>query len=69
MIATKYVGKMYTAERVCGMLNTSSEELQELVHNNVILRLTNNRGQAGYLFSNSIMGASTLMSNRLLKSC
>lgn len=48
MIATKYVGKMYTAERVCGMLNISSEELQELVHNNVILRLTNNRGQAGY---------------------
>lgn len=48
MSATKYVGKMYTAERVCGMLNTSSEELQELVHNNVILRLTNNRGQAGY---------------------
>lgn len=48
MIATKYVGKMYTAERVCGMLNISSEGLQDLVHNNVILRLTNNRGQAGY---------------------
>ena len=48
MIATDYIGKMYTAERVRIMLNTSSEELQELVHNNVILRLTNNRGQAGY---------------------
>ena len=48
MIATEYVGKMYTAERVCSMLNISSEELQELVHNNMILRLTNNRGQVGY---------------------
>lgn len=48
MIATKYVGKMYTAERVCSMLNISSEELQELVQNNMILRLTNNHGQAGY---------------------
>lgn len=48
MIATKYVGKMYTAERVCSMLNISSEGLQDLVQNNMILRLTNNRGQAGY---------------------
>lgn len=48
MSATKYVGKMYTAERVCSMLNISSEELQELVQNNMILRLTNNHGQAGY---------------------
>lgn len=48
MIATDYIGKMYTAERVCIMLNISSGELQELVHNNMILRLTNNRGQEGY---------------------
>lgn len=48
MSATKYVGKMYTAERVCSMLNISSDELQELVHNNMILRLTNNHGQVGY---------------------
>jgi len=48
MSATKYVGKMYTAERVCSMLNISSEELQELVQNNMILRLTNNHGYVGY---------------------
>lgn len=48
MIATDYIGKMYTAERVRIMLNISSGELQELVHNNMILRLTNNRGQEGY---------------------
>lgn len=48
MSATKYVGKMYTAEQVCSMLNISSEELQELVQNNMILRLPNNHGQAGY---------------------
>lgn len=48
MIATDYVGKMYTAERVRIMLNISSEELQELVQNNMILRLTNNHGQEGY---------------------
>lgn len=48
MIATDYIGKIYTAERVRIMLNISSGELQELVHNNMILRLTNNRGQVGY---------------------
>lgn len=48
MSATKYVGKMYTAERVCSMLNISSEGLQDLVQNNMILRLTNNNGQEGY---------------------
>lgn len=48
MSATKYVGKMYTAERVCSMLNISSEGLQDLVQNNMILRLTNNNDQEGY---------------------
>lgn len=48
MSATKYIGEMYTAERVCIMLNISSEDLQSLVQNNMILRLTNNRGQEGY---------------------
>lgn len=48
MSTTKYVGKMYTAERVCSMINISSEGLQNLVQNNMILRLTNNHGQAGY---------------------
>lgn len=58
MSATKYVGKMYTAERVCSMLNISSEELQELVQNNMILRLTNNHGHVGYpvcQFNNGII--------------
>ena len=48
MSATKYVGKMYTATQVCNMLNISSEELQELAQNNMILQLTNNHGQEGY---------------------
>lgn len=48
MIATEYIGKMYTAEQVRIMLNISSEKLQELVQNNMILRLTNNHGQEGY---------------------
>jgi len=48
MSATKYVGKMSTAERVCSMLNISSEGLQDLVKNNMVLRLTNNHGQEGY---------------------
>ena len=48
MSATKYVGKMSTAERVCSMLNISSEGLQDLVQNNMVLRLTNNHGQEGY---------------------
>ena len=48
MSATKYVGKMYTTERVCSILNISSEGLQDLVQNNMILQLTNNHGQEGY---------------------
>ena len=48
MSATKYVGKISTAERVCSMLNISSEGLQDLVQNNMVLRLTNNHGQEGY---------------------
>ena len=48
MSATKYVGKMSTAERVCSMLNISSEGLQDLVKNNMVLRLTNNHGYVGY---------------------
>lgn len=48
MSSTKYIGKMYTATQVCSILNISSEGLQDLVQNNMVLWLTNNHGQEGY---------------------
>ena len=48
MTATKYVGKMRTSENTARSLGVTLHQLNTLVDNNKILRLTNTHEQTGY---------------------